>query len=251
MPCIKWKRYQTLRPTTAEIQLWFTRWPGTGMALVLGPLSRVFVIDVDGPDAHQALLQHLGDVPVAPLALSGSRKAHRYHLYFRHPNIETRAKATPWHPQLEFRGNGGLVVLPPSPHKSGKRYAWAPGRAMHEIDMPEVPAAVLDALVVKATIAPACPPFQPMVLETVVRGTLPLEVAASTRAFLNGEFSEASGWNNRLFTAACDMNARGYLQEQAEPLLLTGAKPRDDEEKDKALRSVASAFSQPRKPSRA
>lgn len=106
MPCVKWKEYQTRRPTESELRKWYSQWPDAGIAVILGPLSNLFVIDVDGPEAHQALLQRLGTVPMTPLAVSGSRKLNRYHLYFQYPtDVKTSAKATPWHPNLEFRGS--------------------------------------------------------------------------------------------------------------------------------------------------
>jgi Bifunctional DNA primase/polymerase, N-terminal len=123
-PRVRWKPYQERLPTEEELTRWFEQWPDAGLALVLGPVSGVFVIDVDGEEAHDALVKRLGKEPVAPKALSGSGKPHRYHLYFRCPDVPTRAKQTPWHPSLEFRGQGGIVVIPPSLHKSGNRYVW-------------------------------------------------------------------------------------------------------------------------------
>ena len=84
--------------------------------------------------------------PVAPNALSGSRAPNRYHLFFHHPDLPTKGKATPWHSKLEFRGHGGIIIIPPSMHKSGKRYAWAPGQSPEEMGMPQVPRKVLEAL---------------------------------------------------------------------------------------------------------
>jgi hypothetical protein len=146
-PCVRWKDYQGRLPTQDEVSDWFThRFPDAGVAVVLGPVSNLFVLDVDGPEAHAELIARLGGEPVAPKVLSGSGKPFRYHLFFRHPGVPTRARITPWHPKLEFRGHKGIVVLPPSLHKSGVRYRWAPGRSLDDVALPDVPAAVLEAL---------------------------------------------------------------------------------------------------------
>jgi hypothetical protein len=149
-PCIRWKQYQDRPPTDAELKMWYAEWPNAGMVAILGRRSRVFAIDVDGPEAHAALVSHLGTEPVAPKVLSGSRKPHRYHLFFRHPDIPTKARYTPWHEHLEFRGHGGIVVLPPSEHKSGNLYAWAPDQSLDDLELPEVPGPILEALAARA-----------------------------------------------------------------------------------------------------
>ena len=123
---VRWKELQDYIPTAKQVREWFARWPDAGIAAVQGLVSNLFVIDVDGPAAHDVLVERLGEIPLAPAAISGSREPDRYHLFFRHPDVATRAKVTPWHPTLEFRG-GGLVVLPPSVHKSGHCYEWVSG----------------------------------------------------------------------------------------------------------------------------
>ncbi len=76
-----------------------------------------------------------------------------------------------------------------------------------------------------------------------------LPVATSTAAFLSGKFAETSGWNNRLFKAACDLHARGVPRQRAEQMLLQAAGPRSDCDERLAKDTIHSAFSEPRKPS--
>jgi hypothetical protein len=238
-PLVRWKRFQLIMPSEADWERWAELWPDAGLALVLGPVSGVFVIDVDGVEAHDALVGRLGSEPLAPKALSGSRKPCRYHLLFRCPVLRTKAKTTPWHPGLEFRGRGGIVVIPPSLHPSGMRYAWAEGRSPADLPMPEVPAEVLEALRPPPRPAPAAP-----------AGPVPADLAASpsTRRFLAGAYADGPRWNDRLFRAACDLAGRGVPPEQAEPLLLAGARPWGAAEEDAARRTIASAYDRPREP---
>ena len=145
-PRVKWKPYQCERPGVCQVFDWFNQWSDAGPAVVLGPVSDLFVVDVDGKEAHDELIRRLGKVPKAPTVLSGSGKPYRYHLFFRCPSIPTRAKATPWHRQLEFRGEGGIVVLPPALHKSGKRYKWARGKSLDDISPPDLPKPIVAAI---------------------------------------------------------------------------------------------------------
>jgi hypothetical protein len=241
-PCVRWKRFQSERPTEGQLRDWFGQWPDAGLAVVLGPVSGLVVIDVDGPEAHAALVGRLGEEPVAPKALSGSGKPDRYHLYFTCPEMRTRAKATPWHAQLEFRGQGGIVVLPPSLHPSGRRYAWAPGRSPDDLPPPPLPPAVREAL---------APPARPATPAAEAPVPADVEASPSTLAFLSGRYANGPRWNDRLFRAACDLAARGVPLEEALPLLLAGARPWNMAEQEAAARTIASAYAQPRCPSRA
>jgi hypothetical protein len=245
-PCVKWKRFQQQRPSAEQVRAWFRQFPVAGPLVLLGPISQLFAIDVDGPEAHQALLEHLGKEPVAPKVLSGSGKPFRYHLLFRCPQVATWSKKTPWHPHLEFRGEKGLLVLPPSLHKSGQRYRWAPGRSLNDVALSDPPVEVVEALVRLA---------QPRRPKGTSYSAKPLDRSAvnaspSTHRFLAGEFADGPRWNDRLFHAACDLRGRGIPLEVAEPLLLAGAQPRDEAETNAARSTIQSAYAQFRTPGR-
>jgi hypothetical protein len=238
-PCVKWKPYKEALPSDADWQTWARLWPQAGLALVLGPVSGIFAVDVDGTDAHQELIQRLSGEPLAPKSLSGSRQPNRYHLFFRHPGVLTKAKATPWHPKLEFRSKGGIVIIPPSKHKSGHCYVWAPGQSPDELAFPDLPDQVLRALASpKRVLVPAAP----------VPVSSSLDMSPSTHAFLSGQNANGPGWNERLFRAACDLCGRGMDLGQAEPLLLAGAQPWDETEQENARRTIASAYAGHREP---
>lgn len=243
MPLVKWKSFQERLPTEEEIQAWFQQWPDAGLAVALGPISNLFVVDVDGPEGHAALVERLGAEPPAPKALSGSRKPYRYHLYFADPGLPTRAKATPWHPKLEFRGKGGIVVIPPSLHSSGNSYCWENGRSLDDLTLPEVPHAVRAALAEPSRQARNVSP------SPILPNLEDVDASPSTLEFLQGHFADGPHWNDRLFRAACDLSARNLPLDRAESLLLAGARPWDDSQAETARQSIRSAYSQPRAPS--
>jgi hypothetical protein len=261
-PCVKWKPFQVEPPTVDDLRYWFGRqFPGAGIALVLGPVSGLFVIDVDGPDGHRALVARLGAVPEAPTVVSGSGSPCKYHLYFKHPDLSTLASFKPWHPTLEFRGHRGTVVAPPSLHHSGNRYRWAEGKSLDDLPLPEVPLPILAALRVKAKSSaqsrpsqPAPMPSEPLTLEQRQSRTLAihfLDVSDQTKFFLLGLEAERRHWNDKLFRASCDMKGSGFPEEEATPLLLRGARPWTDRDREAAERTIKSAYAQDRRPARA
>lgn len=255
-PCVKWKPFQDRRQTVEELHEWWSRWPNAGIALVLGSISGVFAVDIDGEEAHRTFVEKLGEVPIGPKSLSGSGKPFRYHLLFRPPPFKTTAKFCPWHPKLELRGDGGIIVVPPSIHKSGKRYAWADGRSIFEQELPELPGPILDALAAKAENReqrrrrrPPSGSGLPMVDDDSFLEFHPL-LACETCDFLRGDYSEGPGWNDRLFKAACDLAGNGVDQEIATRALISAACPWNPQEHEAAMRTIESAYSIERSPAR-
>jgi hypothetical protein len=262
-PCVKWKPFQVEPPTVDDLRFWFgRRFPGAGVALILGPVSGLLVVDCDGAHAHRVLVARLGGVPEAPTALSGSLEPHRYHLFFRHPDVLTVASFKPWHPRLEFRGHRGIVVAPPSRHKSGNRYRWAEGKSLDDMALPEVPLPILAALRAKAKSMarpgpsqPAPTPSEPLTPEELSANALAINlldgISDRTRFLLLGLESAAPQWNSKLFKASCDLMGCGIPLEEALPMLLSGARPWTDRDREAAERTIRSAFAQNRRPARA
>jgi hypothetical protein len=243
-PCVRWKPYQTERPTVGELYDWYHYWPDAGIAVVLGNVSDLFAVDVDGTAGHLELVRHLGGVPKAPRSISGSGKPDRYHLFFRCPEFATKARATPWHPKLEFRGDRGIIVLPPSRHKSGRHYRWKEGRSLNDVTLPAVPRMIRDALqVVKEPVVANQGGANPSVVRVV-------GISNSTRLYLSGQYAFAGEWNPRLYAAACDLAGNGVSLDRATALLLAGAKPVSGSDHKKAIATIESAYSQPRRPAR-
>ena len=256
-PCVRWKPYQTRLPTVDDVETWWRRWPDAGIAVVLGPVSDLFAVDVDGEDAHRALIGHLGRVPKTVRSISGSNKPHRYHLFFSHPRTDTNAKYCPWHPQLEFRGQGGIVVLPPSKHKSGGHYRWANGASVFEIAPAQVPISIVRELQkrVQGKSRHAAPiavkrPKTLTVADRHFSAPLRRRLTRETKRFLAGKYANRPNWNCRLFKAACDLAGNSVPLETATRLLLAGAKPWNNHEVENALRTIGSAYSQERSPAK-
>lgn len=101
-------------------ELW-APWPDANIGLATGR-GGVVVVDVDprhgGDQALAALEAEYEPLPPAPTVRTGDG----WHLYFKatRPHIPSRDLS----PGLELRADGRLVVLPPSLHPSGRRYAW-------------------------------------------------------------------------------------------------------------------------------
>jgi Bifunctional DNA primase/polymerase, N-terminal/Primase C terminal 1 (PriCT-1) len=100
-----------------RLHAWGNRYPGANIAIRTGSISGIVVMDLDKetPEAMQVW----NSLPETVEAETG-RGRHRYY------NIPkgTRARSRKLAPGLDFKGDDGYVVAPPSVHPSGARYRW-------------------------------------------------------------------------------------------------------------------------------
>jgi hypothetical protein len=139
-PLAAWLPFQQRIATREEIVRWYRHWPRANVGIVTGAVSGLVVLDVDphhgGADSLDGLFaRHGGLQPTVEVVTGGGG----CHLYFSHPGGTIHNKAGLL-PGVDFRGDGGCVVAPPSLHVSGKRYAWRPGHGPDELPLALLPA---------------------------------------------------------------------------------------------------------------
>jgi putative DNA primase/helicase len=97
---------------------------GSNVAIATGAGSGIFVLDIDvrngGEDSLDTLIVKHGRLPDTLQAITGSGGRH---FYFAHPAVPV-PNFVGLLPGIDVRGDGGLVVAPPSIHASGRRYDW-------------------------------------------------------------------------------------------------------------------------------
>jgi len=143
-PLIPWQPYQQKRPSRRQVATWFRDNPGANLGIVTGAVSGLVVLDIDidhgGEDSVQALERRHGAIPATVEARTGGGGRH---LYFRHPGAIVPNKVGVA-PGMDLRGDGGLVVAPPSMHPSGRQYEWRAGRGPDELAPAAMPAWLLE-----------------------------------------------------------------------------------------------------------
>ena len=133
-PAILWRESELPPGTKADIP------EGHGIALCTGARSGVVVLDFDYKPAKglNGLEEFAricnGDIPIT---LTVATPSGGFHMYFRHPGWRVKNSVSELGPGIDVRGDGGMVVLPPSLHKSGGRYEF--------VDVPD--GADLDVLI--------------------------------------------------------------------------------------------------------
>jgi|TARA_B110000114_G_scaffold162841_1_gene181180 hypothetical protein len=117
-PCIDtWKEFQTRQPTVEEVEKWLRLRPDAHLALVTGAISGIVVVDCDNEESKRFAADH--DL-TSPIRVETRRGVH---YYFRDPldggrrppRVGSNAGKNWYHCDgLDFRGDGGYVIIPPS-----------------------------------------------------------------------------------------------------------------------------------------
>jgi len=139
-PLVPWRRYQDEPPTRAQVDAWFTDHPDANVGIVTGAVSGLVVLDIDpahgGDDSLAELERRYAPLPRTVEVLTGGGGRH---VYFRHPGGTVQNKVG-LAPGIDLRGDGGVVVAPPSIHPSGRRYEWEVSHHPDETRLAQLPA---------------------------------------------------------------------------------------------------------------
>jgi hypothetical protein len=120
------------------IRKWWGEQGQYNIGVATGPRSGVWVLDIDGHEGERTLRQleeKHGTLPPTVESITGDGR----HLWWRWPagaiirNTQCRHDL----PCLEWRGDGGYVLAPPSIHPSGRAYAWSVDSASEFADAPQ------------------------------------------------------------------------------------------------------------------
>jgi|GEM_PF-885080 len=152
-PCGKDKRPLTLHGfkdaanSEEQIRAWWRKWPTASIGCATGSSMGAFVLDVDlptGPATLAALEAEHGPLPLTVEQRTGGGGRH---LFFMMPEgLDIRNSTSKVGLNLDVRGNGGYVVLPPSGHKDGGMYEWLENSA----SLAEAPAWLIELVMAKA-----------------------------------------------------------------------------------------------------
>lgn len=143
---ISWEKYQSQKPTKDEVEEWWSKYPNANIAVVTGAISNLVVIDVDGVKVTNGMT----------LTPTSQSSPGRYHYYYQHPGFEVPNSASVIAQGIDVRGDGGLIILPPSQHfdkvtgQPDHKYTWLV--SPEEEPFAPLPDWILEIVKVKKTI---------------------------------------------------------------------------------------------------
>lgn len=128
-PYVPWKDRRDKRPTKEEIKFWWKKYPNAQIGMATGEYSGVEVVDFDDSlNSMPHFKSMVCDIPDTYGVTTGRLEGGQ-HVYFKHAGALLKNISKPKDREgrtidVDLRTTGGIVVLPPSIHKSGKTYQW-------------------------------------------------------------------------------------------------------------------------------
>lgn len=115
---IKWREFQGRRASVEEVEEWWRRWPTAQVGVVTGRISNLLVIDCDTQQAVEAMTDAIGDSYITPIVVTPRGR----HYWFAYKDgLRNMAHFIGG---ADCRGEGGMVVAPPSVNTGGVQYYW-------------------------------------------------------------------------------------------------------------------------------
>jgi putative DNA primase/helicase len=111
------------------------------VGIVLG--DGVVALDVDNLDEFDRFVAQHGPMPRTPTQRTGSGKLHFLLRVSGGVDLQNR---TGFLPGMDLKADRGQIVVEPSIHPNGNAYRWLPGLAPGEVEIAEMPGALLDIL---------------------------------------------------------------------------------------------------------
>ena len=148
------------RATTDEAQIreWWGKTPDALIGVPTGAKIGLWVLDFDPKgetvaEVEARAIEAVGELPIGPRTVTQSGGSH---LWFLLPDGEMPKNSAKRLHNVDWRAEGGYVVVPPSRMRDGKSYEWevSPDVA----DFPAAPSGLLDLIFKRGKFAPKSAP---------------------------------------------------------------------------------------------
>jgi hypothetical protein len=137
-PLGPWKAWQTRLPTQDEVVAQWELVPDANVGVVLGPVSRLVGVDVDGEEGERILGELSGGDLPRTLTFATGRGRRLLYAIDRDGDVPTRTLSGRGG-EVKILAAGTLTVMPRSRHAGGKKYCWLRRRGPGDIRAARAP----------------------------------------------------------------------------------------------------------------
>ena len=110
----------------AKLEAAWALHPRANIGLATGAVSGIYVLDPDDTDGLENLMMLQQANSILPPTLTSLTGGGGMHHIFQCPSGHWPNTTSGLAQNIDTRGDGGYIILPPSTHKSGRAYSWKP-----------------------------------------------------------------------------------------------------------------------------
>lgn len=149
MPILK--EWQKVVADPALVESWFSQKPDIDIGLLCGKKNNIFVLDADKAIGIETAARL--KLPDTVVNVTPNGRQYLFEWDSRLDGIPTNlVKPFPSLPGLDFRGDGGFVVCPPSRNLGDKQYAWLNDESPLTKKLAKIPEWLLNMFIERATV---------------------------------------------------------------------------------------------------
>jgi putative DNA primase/helicase len=202
---VKWGTEATSDIT--RLEEWAARWPGCNWGVATGQKSGIFAIDLDGAQGHVWATET--NLPSDTLITATGREGGFQVIYQQPLGITTKTSAGVA-PGVDVRGDGGMIVLPPSIHPNGTQYQFV--KWVQPSAAPDWLVGLVTKTEQPSTPAPSQEPCQPATeAEKAYGANIMKKACAEFAAIIPGQGKRNAGAVKLAYTIA-GVVAAGWLE---------------------------------------
>lgn len=106
------------------IKKWWRENPSASIGMPTGEVCGMWVLDIDGAEGYESLEKLEKEHGKLPETLRQKTGGGGEHIFFKYNGTPIKNSSNQVAKKIDVRGNGGYVILAPSPHVSGNDYRW-------------------------------------------------------------------------------------------------------------------------------
>lgn len=112
-----------------QIRKWWRKWPDSNIGLATGRdaynWAGLLVVDIDLPGGPESLAKLHDEGKMFPPTLMQQTGSGGIHYLYLVPAGQSVPNVVGFREGIDIKGDGGYIVVAPSRHQSGGRYAWS------------------------------------------------------------------------------------------------------------------------------